>query len=351
MVAPLIAAAAISSVAGLASGVLASRESRKLSNKARRALESVYSPTVEELSYDLEELRQQGVITPEESRIILQEATQLENVMTDPQLRQYQVEALADFADLAREGGLDPQAQAQLYEVEQDLGRAARGRREAIQTNLRARGLGGAGAELASLLAGEQQAANAGALAGTQIAAGARERELQALDALLSGSSAVRQQEYVEDARRAEQQDAINRFNAMVEQQQIERDIGRRERAQYANLGERQRIADANVALQNEEERSRATAVQQRFSNELGKAGGQAQILQQQIQQPGGYGMAATTLGNVGSALAQRQQSQEMLDIYRQILGGGASAGPSSTAPKVSEGPGYTGRPYYGGYI
>ena len=335
MVIPLLlVGAAISSVAGLASGVLAGNKAEKLSNKARRALERVYSPTVDELSIDLDRLVRQGEITPEESRIVLQEASELQRIMVDPQFKGYQLEVLADFADLAAEQGLDPQAQAALYGVESELGRAAAGRRGAIQSDLRARGLGGSGQELAGRLAGEQGDVNAAALAGTQIAADARQRQLQALDALLSGSTAVRSQEFGEQARVAEAVDARNRFNATITQQQLNRDLDARERAQYANLAERQRIADTNVGFANEEERARANAVQQRFANDIARAGGVASNLQTQATQPNAYGLAANTFGNVASALTQIQRDQEIADIYRQAFaGGGSPSNPISITP------------------
>lgn len=325
MVAPAIIGAAIAAVAGLGSGVASSSSAKGLSNKARRALEKVKSPTVDELLYDLHDLVMQGEFTPEEAEIVVQEATELENVMASPEFRAFQTGALGQLQDIANAPGLDSQSEATLRQLEGDVGRIDRGNREAILANRRARGLGGSGEELAATLQSGQSGVNRFAQLGFDAAAASDARKLQALQSVLSGAGQIEARDFGQQSEKARAQDIINAANARNRQDQLNRNVTIQNQAQAANLSERQRIADANVGFRNQEEIRKADARQQVFENDIRKAGGVGQALQNQAAQVQQQGQGLqNTFGGISQALGNYQAQQDQNALFRDLLSANA---------------------------
>lgn len=136
------------------------------------------------------------------------------DVETDPALRMAQTEALQGFQREARAGGMGVQSRAALAQAGADTARRERGAREAILQGMAARGQAGQGAELAATLANQQGAAERNAIAGTQAAADARRRQLQALSESGKMAGGMRGQDFTERGGKASALDEIARFNA-----------------------------------------------------------------------------------------------------------------------------------------
>lgn len=294
--------------------------------QAQAMFDNIALPDIEAQKIKLEELVLQGVLTPEEAQTVLQQNTGLSEIATDPRLRAAQMGALSSLQEIGDNKGLTATDRAKLQQMSDDVGTAERGSREAILANARARGIGGSGLELASLLQGQQGAAQRRSQEGLNIAAMAEQRALDALMQAGQLGGQVRGQDFSEAARVAEAQDAINRFNAANKQSVLNQNIQARNQAQQYNLGERQRVSDSNVALRNQAQMHNKGLAQQQFQNQLAKAQGaaglasnmaQLQESQKQRQDQGTAGLLGSLIGAGGMIGAG----------YLAGGGGGAAAG------------------------
>ena len=142
------------------------------------------------------------------------DGTAMDDVSTDPRLKEDQMQSLGALRDLANKGGMNAQDEANLSRVQSQNAQADRGRREAILQNAQARGMGGSGMELLAQLQSSQGATDRGAQQGLDIAGMAQQR---ALDAMVQGGNLagnIQNQDFSQQAQVARARDAINSFNA-----------------------------------------------------------------------------------------------------------------------------------------
>jgi hypothetical protein len=236
-------------------------------------------PDIEDQKLKLEELIQQGVITPEQAQTYLQGDTGLKEISADPRLKNAQMASLSALQDISEGGGLTMTDKAKLAKIQADNASAEKGSREAILQNAKMRGVGGSGLELGAQMINQQGSATRRNQEGLDVAAQAEQRALEAL--MNSGQLAgqVRGQDFGEQSQVAQAQDSIDRFNAQNRQAVQEANIGRRTTANEQNLANRQRVADTNVATHNQEQQFNKGLPQQQFTNELSKATGKAGAL------------------------------------------------------------------------
>lgn len=142
------------------------------------------------------------------------DGSEFENIQGDPRLRDDQMASLGALQELANNGGMNSQDQANLARIQSQAGQADRGRREAILQNSAQRGMGGSGMELLAQLDSSQAATDRQSQEGLDVAGMAQDRALQAM--MQGGSLAgnIRGQDYSEDSQRAAAMDAISKFNA-----------------------------------------------------------------------------------------------------------------------------------------
>jgi hypothetical protein len=140
--------------------------------------------------------------------------SRLEGINVDPRLKQAQMDALMQMQGIAASGGMTAADTANLSKIQSQSAQADKGRREAILQNMAARGMAGSGNELLAQLQSSQAATDRQSQEGLDIAGMAQRRALEAMmqGGQLGGS--IRGQEFGEQARVAEAQDSINRFNA-----------------------------------------------------------------------------------------------------------------------------------------
>lgn len=340
MVAPLIAAGAVSIGSKLLGGLLSGgkKKSSGLSEEALQRLRQIQVPGIAERQFQVEELVRQGQITPEEATAILQEESQFGAISLDPRLRQAQFDALSSLQQVGTEGGLTATSRARLDEVQRAAAGRERAQRGAILQQFAQRGISGSGLELAAQLGAQQAEAGRVSSEGFQTQALAEQRALQALAQAGQLGGQIRGQEFGEQAQTAQAQDIINRFNAAQTQNVQLRNIGAREEAQRLNLAETQRISDANVQLSNAQRVQRAGLAQQKFGDELALAGAftkpgafaanlaaQGEASKQKL-----FGDLLTTgaqslptfFGGGGQANIAAQQSQPGIDITGLQQGG-----------------------------
>ncbi len=238
------------------------------------------APTAEELSFQLEQLVQQGVLTPEQAQASLLDGSAMSGVSTDPALATAQMDALTSLQDISGNGGLTAADKFKLSQIQQDESTQSRGAREAIMSNMAARGAGGSGASMLAQLQNAQDSASRQSNRDLGVAAMAQERALQAL--MQSGSLAgqMQQTQFGQKAQVADAQDNIARFNAQNSQAVNMQNVQARNAAQAANLQAKQSIADQNVQARNAQAAQAAGIKQQQFGNELAKRGGRAGVAQ-----------------------------------------------------------------------
>jgi len=150
----------------------------------------------------------------EDSQAALVGGSEFENIEGDPRLRDEQMASLGALQELANNGGMNAQDQANLARIQSQASQADRGRREAILQNAAQRGMGGSGMELLAQLDSSQAATDRQAQEGLDVAGMAQDRALQAM--MQGGNLAgnIRGQDHGEDSQRAAAMDAISKFNA-----------------------------------------------------------------------------------------------------------------------------------------
>lgn len=278
------------------------------------AFSGIESPNIEDQKIAIEQLVQQGKLTPEQAEVILQQGTELSSVSTDPRLKQAQLAALSKLEEVGNQGGLSFEDRSRLNHIQSELNRNEQANRQAIMQNMASRGMGGSGFELAAQLANQQGAAERASTAGLDVKAQAERRALEALMGAGQLGGQIRGQEFDEKARAAQAQDSINQFNAANRQSVQNANVDRRNVAQQANLQERQRVADSNVELRNKQQQYNKELQQQKFQNQMTVAGGKSGALSNQANMFNEQaGQRRQFLGDVVSAGAQYAASDKRL--------------------------------------
>lgn len=296
---------------GVANHMEAKSARKAAQRKGDQAVQAFYDfdiPTIESQLLELEELRSVGNLSPEQEEAILQQETELRQLLSaavDP-AKQAQMKALAELEEIADQGGLTAEDRARLDAIRSEVSRQEKGQREAILQNYAQRGLSGSGMELAAQLANQQGAAERASAEGFNTAARAEQRALEAI--LQSGKLAgdIRGQEASEQLAIDEAEREIQKMNTLQRADVQQRNVDRKNLAQQFNLEKDQELANQNVGMRNKEQQYNKELQQKKFANELDIARGVSGQLQQSasadLQAAQNQSAAA---GNVASGLAK----------------------------------------------
>lgn len=202
----------------------------------------------------------------------------VQNIQDSPQARADEMTSLGQLQQFAK-GGLQPADMIALGQIQRQQAAAGSSAGAAAADALRARGAGGAGAEYAARLAGDQQAANSTSGLYDNAMKAAMDRQLQAVNQSGAAASAIRGQDVGISAQMA----AINNnFNTQVQNLRTaaaQNNATTRNNAQAANLAGHQAVANSNVLTDNTNlDRVNALA-QQDFGNQTTKLQGQTNSL------------------------------------------------------------------------
>jgi hypothetical protein len=277
-----------------------------LLKKARQAIQDIPNP--EERIEVYKQLEQQGVLTPELEQAITVGDTALEQIKTDPRLREAQMSALGQLQELGKSGGLDQADRLNIEEARQRAASEASRQQAAVQESMARRGISGSGLEMAQRQMAGQAAANQSSMMDQRIQAEARRRALEAMmqGGQLAGS--IRGQDFGEESRKKEAQDLINRFNATAMQGVGQRNAQAKNAAQEANLRAKQHADEVNVGIANREMDHRRLAPIGGFQRELAKQSAAA--------------------GNTGPlADFYKDQAQGTRDMWSGLIAQGGKAG------------------------
>jgi len=266
-----------SNIIGSAIGAISASQdraaARKVYEEMQARLDNVDLPDIEKQQLVLEELKQQGVLTPEMEQEIIAKSN-FQDVSSDPRLKMEQEASLAALSEIADSGGLRAQDRARLEEIKSGIATQERGQREAVMQGMRRRGMQGSGMDLAAQLQTQQGAADRTAREGFNLAGQAQERALQAILARGDVAGSMRGQDFGEQMDLAKARQAIEQFNTANRIGVQGRNIDRRNIAAESNLSEKQRVSDTNVGTRNYEQEHNKGLYQQRFDNEMAKASG-----------------------------------------------------------------------------
>jgi len=263
-------------------------------------------PDPEDQKLYLQQLKSQGILTPELEQNILQNESEMKGIALDPKLREAQMSALSELQDIGQSGGMRLSDKAALEGMMGDINADITGREQALRSEMARRGMAGSGMELAQRQMAQQAAAQRAHMGGLTQAGMAQDRALQALMQAGQMGGNIRQQDFGEQAQIAAAQDAINRFNTANQIGTQQRNVGSRNYAQERNLDEAQRIADANVGIGNSQQQYNKELLQQEFANKAAKAAGVAgQYNKEAAQQATAGDAARNRWSNIGGGLGR----------------------------------------------
>ena len=229
------------------------------------------------LAYKLQTLKDMGKLTPEMEQEILQEASGMNYISTDPALREAQMAALTNMERRGREG-LTLEDRAAAEDINRGIQQEQRAGNEAVLQNMQARGQLGSGGELAAKLSASQAGADQARQQGSDLARLAAAQKLQATMNAGQMGGDIRQQEFGEQSQKAQAQDLINRFNTSSKQNVQSANVGEKNQANRYNLDYSKDLESNRVGTANEQARINANAYERALESRNLKRTGIANI-------------------------------------------------------------------------
>lgn len=278
-----------------------------LSREAMETLKNVYVPTTSEQEILLSNPELAGLLEAEQ----LQDS-RLSGVQVDPRLRQAQMRALEEISGLA-ETGMGAEDRAALNSLLRSTSGQAQAEQASVLQDANARGTLDSGATLMAELNAGQNQANRAQDEAMKVAANAMAARREALNSKANLSTTMGQNDFNQKAQIANSQDAISKFNSQ-----------NRQDVNAQNLNARQTIMNAATNNKNAQEMHNKGLIQQKFQNELSKAGGVSGATQNMANNYAQQGQAA--------AQGQAGMTSGLLNAGAQIGAAYATGGASELA-------------------
>jgi hypothetical protein len=295
--------------------------------QALQAIQGVQTPTAQEMQYKVQQLVSAGVLTPEQAQTFLQSPNALASENVDQTGTQAQQDVIGSLLADAQAGGLNPEEQAQMSQIEQQLGTQEKGANDAVVQNQAARGALTGGETLAAQLQNNQNATVNANQNASNTAAQAYQQMLNELTSAGSLGAGLQSQENTQANTVASATNAINQFNTADQQQEENLNTQAKNIAQEENLSNAQNISNTNAANNNAYSAYAAQLPQEVYQDQLGKAEGEAGINEQQANQATGQGNQLLGLeGGLVNLLAPQPFTGQ--SAGSTIGGAGASSAP-----------------------
>jgi hypothetical protein len=313
--------------------------------EALKEIQGIKTPTADDMKYQVQKLVQQGILTPAQAQTYLQNPNALEGKQIDQTGTDAQKQGIAGLLSAAEQGGMDPNEQARIAEINRQTGTQEKGANDAVLQNQAARGALTSGETLAAQLQNNQNATvNANQNAGN-VAGQAYQDRLAELTSAGNMGSGLQGQENTQSNTVGAATNAINQFNAAQQQQEENLNVANRNAAQEENLQNAQNISNTNVGNENAYSQYQAQLPEEVFNNEMQKATGVAGANQNAAAldtQQGGQEAALTgglvgTAGQVGGAALMASEGGEVPSEIHNYLNGGVVDGKarvSGNSPK-----------------
>lgn len=191
-------------------------------------------------------LQLQGLLDLAKTKAHTVDGTAYDSIKEDPSLRKNQLSSLDKLKEYT-EKGRTAQDEAALQDLLSKSRQDDRGRRLAIDSQMKRRGLAGSGLDLMAKLQSKQAASNLASKNALDLSANRETQKLNASQMLGNLSGQVRGQDYQMASDKANAQDLLNRFNSSLKQGVENQNIAYENQQRQHNLSERQRVADANA--------------------------------------------------------------------------------------------------------
>ena len=271
---PLIAAGvgAAGSIAGGAIGAAASagdrQRAQEAAQRAQKELESLGIPSEQALQYVMTNPEFVSQFTPKEETAVQQQESAFQEIEGDPRLKEAQLKALQT---LEQEGNtpLNDIERASLNEQRRNVAAEEQARQGQILQQMAARGMGGAGAELAARLSSSQASANRSSEETDRLKAMAQQRALDAIARSGALGGQIRSQDFSEAASEASAIDVINQFNAAQRAGVQQRNVSSSNQAAQREADIRQQLEQLRATNANEAAKRAADVAQLNFNNQL----------------------------------------------------------------------------------
>lgn len=221
----------------------------------------------------LQKYQSAGQLTPDLEQTIKQGSSELNNISTNPNDTTAQEQALKELQGIGENGGMRLSDMATQNQALGQVRDQSRGANEAIEQKMREQNQFGGGAELASKLSNQQNAATQSNQIGLGTNATAQDRALQAIMGSGQLGNTMQSTQFNQQAQKAQAQNAINQFNAQNAQAVQQRNIAAQNQAKGYNLSNNQNVSNANTGLTNQQETYNKGLSQQNYENQLQKAG------------------------------------------------------------------------------
>lgn len=192
----------------------------------------------------------------------LQELNAYDNINLDPNTLAAQNEALNELINLSEAKGLNAIDQQALQEIISNENRNLQGQQDAIIQDAMQRGVYGSGLELAQRLQAAQSSANRMNDQDMDVMAQAQQRALEALSNYGNLANTMRNQDYSEQSKKAEAQNAINQFN-----------VNQMTNSNTGNVDNRNKVNMANTDIFNKQQDSNVQANRYDWENQTDIAG------------------------------------------------------------------------------
>ena len=281
-------------------------EGRDLLRGSGGAFSGINAPDLNSVIPQLQKQVQQGTMTAAQAQAVLaniqgkMEAAQavaqrqadsgMGQVQTDAASLAGQREGLGQLKDIATQQGLTEADRGKFASLMNQANANAASQRGAQIQQLQMQGNAGSGNELAARLSGLQQSANSNASAGADIAQQGQARALQAIQSGIQGNANLNQQQFNQQAAKAQAQDAVNQFNTSAANTIGLNNAQLMQNANLANFNMNNQFALANQQAQNSANLANAGyqqgANQANFNMANQIAGKNTDIANQQAQYP-----------------------------------------------------------------
>lgn len=239
---------------------------------ASKTLASLTPPNLVSLVQPLQQAVFLGKITPEEFVAQVQQKSQLAGIQVPQELINQQYSTLKQLNDIATHGGLTATDRAQLNDIFIQQSTQARGARDAAGQEYAMRGMGGSGMEVLRREMADQSAVGAASKQGTDVAALAQQRALQALTQGGALAGSMRTQDFSEQQAKASAQDQINNFNTQMAQQAANANTQAKNTAAQNAQAQQYNVQAANMAQNMQSQQNLLNATQNQFANQLNQA-------------------------------------------------------------------------------
>lgn len=174
---------------------------------------------------------------PEYAKTFDQAPSEYNKIATDPAYKESQQQQIAALRNLAANGGRNAASDANLAQIQQSENANARGQRDAILQNAQARGMGGSGASLLAQLSASQNATNNQSMQDLNVRGQDQNNALQAGMGAANLSSNMQNNDWNQQASKAQANDAINRYNSGQQTANSQFNAGVGNQAQQFNSG------------------------------------------------------------------------------------------------------------------